>query len=201
MHSRSFLSILSIFGLIILLITSSCGKETTAPEAVESEIDFQLSGALNRSFDSENANFCGDGQINASGDINKLLIRLKVNSTFDGTEELIQIYLMLPLDSTNEVPEPGNYTLDESKLGPNTRFLYQMVQGEDSFARYMFSGFYLRLEIQESMNDQIKGRFSLKGRQQSGLRMINGQLEEVELANDGQVNVSGKFNVDLIVRD
>ena len=54
-----------------------------------------------------------------------------------------------------------------------------------------------RIVIEESDNNHLIGKFSLSANQSYGQRVLNGQVEDIKLANQGKISVSGKIDVIL----
>jgi len=98
----------------------------------------------------------------------------------------------MPLDS-DDFPIEGKYYTHE--LSDNfSGVSYKNQWNNDSFSKYRFETGLARIIIEQSDNNHLIGKFSISANQSYGQRMFNGQVENIKLANNGKITVSGKIN-------
>ena len=190
-----------LFVLVILnvVLLTGCSEKADEQQTDDPGIFFRYSGALNRSFNDNNVFFCGAGYTQESPDRKVLFIRLQVRTENDSEDQLSFLQFQIPYEDEQNILTTGIYQFDGTIPGANGRIFYQTESSSESYARFMFEGDEIALSnITYPDNNHLAGRFSMKCHQVNGLRMLNGQLEDVTLGNDGIMYAQGEFFVELI---
>jgi hypothetical protein len=190
-----FYKILILFCVPVIL--SSCSSNTIEPIQIEKEEMIRVSGALNTSLYSDVTVYKCQGAIKSWDIGNTLFLSIRAKNHTPKGDEQISLNLYIPLDSDN-YPETGKYyshMLADDFCGVS----YKNQWGKDSFSKYRFETGLARMVIEESENNCLIGKFSLSARQSSGQRTLNGQVEDIKLANEGKIIVSGKIEFELDV--
>ena len=184
--------------ILILLFTfifSGCNKSSTEPIAIENDEILRISGALNKSFFSYNSQYECQATVKSWDIGNTLILSVKTISTSSNIKEQISFYLYMPIGS-DDLPITGKYyahLLSDNFSGIS----YKNQWNQNSFLKYRFETGLARLVIEESDNSRLIGKFSLSAQQSYGQRTLNGQVEDINLANDGRITVSGKIDFEL----
>ena len=176
---------------------TACSSNTNDPviEGDTSGNEILLRGALNVKFDNKESDYRADfNTISIEGEN---VLQIRVSALSDNTDDKEQALLIcsVPVESATGLPEVGDYqfkTETHEKFKGN--FSYERRLNSGDFFRFKFEGISLRLRINESQPDHLTGSFSFKARQEYGQRMMHGQLEDVNLANNGEINILVNFN-------
>ncbi|MCK5033905.1 MAG: hypothetical protein KAS18_09735 [Calditrichia bacterium] len=181
--------------LSITVIFSGCSSNTVEPIQIESEETIRISGALNKSFYSNDTQYDCQGTIKSWDIGTTLILSIRAKSNTGSGDEQISLNLYIPLDS-DEYPVTGKYyshLLADNFSGVS----YKNQWSQNSFSKYRFETGLARIIIEESDNNHLIGKFSLSAQQSYGQRTLNGEVENIMLINDGKLTVSGKINIML----
>ncbi len=184
-----------ILFISIAVLLSGCSSNTTEPIQIEPEEMIRVSGALNTSFYSDLTEYQCQGIIKNWDIGNTLILSVRAKSNTGNGDEQISLNLYIPLDS-DEYPVTGKYyshLLADNFSGVS----YKKQWNNDSFSKYRFETGLVRVIIEESDNNLLIGKFSLSAKQSYGQRIINGQVEDIKLVNEGKITVSGKIDIML----
>jgi hypothetical protein len=180
---------------LITVILSGCSSNSTDPIQIESEEMIRISGALNKSFFTFETQYTCQSVIK-TWDIGKtLFLSIKARNISNTENEQVSMNFYIPLDS-DELPMQGKYYSTE--LSDNfSGVSYKNQWNNKSSSQYRFETGMARIFIEEINNGNLIGKFSLSARQSYGQRTLNGQVENVNLANEGKITVYGKIDVEL----
>lgn len=181
--------------IILAVIFTGCSSTVTEPIDVSQEEILRISGALNTSFMSDITKYQCRGTIKNWDVGHTLILSVQAISHSSGNKEQLSLYMYIPLKS-NEIPSAGEniiHDISDDFSGVS----YQSNRGKKSSSRYRFESGLARIQIQSSENNHLVGKFSLSAEQTYGQRMINGQVENIQLASDGKITVSGIIDVEL----
>jgi len=184
-----------ILFLSITLIFSGCSSNSVEPIQIEKEEMIRVSGALNTSLYSDITIYECQGTIKSWDIGNTLFLSIRAKRNLNNTNEQINLNLYIPLDSDN-YPVAGKYyshLLADNFSGVS----YRNQWAQNSFSKYRFETGMARIVIEKSDNNHFIGKFSLSANQSFGQRVLNGQVEDIKLANQGKITVSGKIDVML----
>jgi len=181
--------------LITASLLCSCGSGTMEPIEIQSQQLLNISGALNSTFSIDESNYQCLGTIK-NWDIGyTLILSVKAKGTSINKNEQVSLYFYMPIGS-DDLPITGKYyahLLSDNFSGIS----YKNQWNQNSFLKYRFETGLARLVIEESDNSRLIGKFSLSAQQSYGQRTLNGQVEDINLANDGRITVSGKIDFEL----
>jgi len=178
--------------IFVSLILCGCGSGTMEPIAIEPEEMIRISGALNTSFVTDGTQYECQGKIKTWEIGNTLILSIRAKNNSDSNNEQISLTLYMPLD-TEDFPIEGKYYTHE--LSDNfSGVSYKNQWNKNSFSKYRFETGLARIIIEQSDNNHLIGKFSISANQSYGQRMFNGQVENIKLANNGKITVSGKIN-------
>jgi len=155
----------------------------------------RISGALNTSLYSDITVYECQGTIKSWNIGNTLFLSIRVKNHTTNGDEQISLNLYIPLDS-DDYPVAGKYyshLLADNFSGVS----YKNQWSNNSFSKYRFETGMARIFIEESEDNHLIGKFSLSAHQSYGQRVLNGQVEDIRLANQGKITVSGKIDVML----
>lgn len=190
------MKILSTFIIFLFpLFYTGCNSNSIEPIPIENNEIIHISGALNKSFNILETNY--DCQtIVKSWDIgNTLILSIRGKSETENTEEQISLTLYFPLGQ-DDYPETGKYY--SNNFSDNfSGVSYKNQWNENSFSKYRFETDAAKIIFEESENSNLSGKFSLIAKQSYGQRILNGQVENIQLAHDGKITVSGKIDIVL----
>jgi len=182
-----------ILFLSITLIFSGCNSNSVEPIQIEKEEMIRVSGALNTSLYSDVTVYECQGTIKSWDIGNTLFLSIRAKRNLNNENEQINLNLYIPLDS-DDYPVAGKYyshLLDDNFCGVS----YKSQWARDSFSKYRFETGLARIVIEKSENNHLIGKFSLSANQSYGQRVLNGEVEDIKLANQGKITVSGKIDV------
>ena len=180
---------------VIALILCGCGTKNIKPIDLQSKELLKISGAVNTTFTIDDTYFQCQGVIKNWDIGNTLILSLKANINSENENEQVSLYLYIPLDS-DEIPIAGKYyshVLSDNFSGVS----YKNQWNKNSFSKYRFESGLARIIIEESNDNHLIGKFSLSAIQSYGQRTLNGQVENIKLANEGKIIVSGIIDVAL----
>lgn len=190
---------MNFYKLLLLLsiaaLFSGCSSNSVEPIQIEKGEIIRISGALNTSLYSDITVYECQGTIKSWDIGNTLFLTIRAKRNFNNENEQINLNLYIPLDS-DDYPVSGKYyshLLNDNFCGVS----YKNQWAKNSFSNYRFETGMARLVIEESANHHLVGKFSLSANQSYGQRILNGQVEDVKLANQGKITVSGKIDVAL----
>lgn len=183
------------FFIILTLLLCGCGSSTMEPIEIESQEMLRISGALNTSFNSTETQYLCRGTIKSWDIGHTLIISVQVIKNVSNTNEQASLYMYIPLES-NEIPVAGEYLIHDIS-DDFSGLSYKSQWEKNSYSKYRFEAGLVRLIIENSVDNRIVGKFSLEAKQSYGQRVLRGQVEDIKLANDGDVLISGKIDVEL----
>lgn len=179
----------------IAILFSGCNSNSTEFIQIEKEEMIRVSGALNTSLYSDITVYECQGIIKSWDIGNTLFLSIRAKRNLNNDNEQINLNLYIPLDS-DEYPLNGkyySYILEDNFCGVS----YKSQWAKNSFSKYRFETGLVRIVIEENDNNHLIGKFSLSANQSYGQRILNGQVEDIKLANKGEITVSGKIDVVL----
>ena len=180
----------------ITVVLSGCSSNTTESIQIESEELIRISGALNKSFYTFETQFDCQGIIKSWDIGNTLFLSVKAINISNNENEQVSMNFYIPLDS-DEMPVQGKYyshELSDNFCGVS----YKSYWNNNSSSKYRFETGLVRIFIEENSGGQLVGKFSLSAKQSYGQRTLNGQVEDIKLANQGKITVSGLIDVVVI---
>ncbi len=183
------------FITILALLLCGCGAGSMEPIEIESMEMLRISGALNTSFLSESTEYQCRGTIKSWDIGHTLILSVQSIKNAPGLTEQASLYMYIPLES-NEIPAAGEYLIHDIS-DDFSGLSYKSQWGKNSFSKYRFEAGLARLIIESSSGNQITGRFSLEAKQSFGQRTLKGQVENIRLANERKITVSGKIDFEL----
>lgn len=181
----------------ITLIFSGCSSNSIEPIQIESEEMIKISGALNKSFFTIETQYDCQATIKSWDIGNTLILSIRAKSNTDDADEQISLNLYFPLDS-DDYPVTGKY-YSHMHADNFSGVSYKNQWAKNSFSKYRFETGLARMIIEESDNNHLIGKFSLSANQSYGQRMLNGQVEDIKLTNQGKIIVTGKIDFELDV--
>ena len=182
--------------ILLALLLAGCGTKTTEPIHIANDELLKISGALNKSYYTLGSDYDFQGVIKTWEIGNTLLVSFKVKNTTNETTEQVSMSFYVPLGD-DKSPVTGkyySYDLFDNFSGVT----FKSIRNNNS-SKYRFETGKIRIFIEENINGQISAKFILYARQSYGQRMLDGQVEDVKLANDGKISVSGKIDVNLAI--
>jgi hypothetical protein len=186
-----------ILYFLITVILSGCSSNSIEPIQIDSEEMIRISGALNKSFFTAETQYTCQGIIKEWDIGNTLFLSVKAKNNSAKESQQISMNFYIPLDS-NEIPVQGKYYSND--LSDNfSGVSYKSQWNNNSSSQYRFETGLVRLVIEESSNNHLIGKFSLSAQQSYGQRILNSQVENIKLANEGKITVSGIIDVNLII--
>ena len=180
---------------VIALILCGCGANNIKPIDLQSKELLKISGAVNTTFNTDDTYFQCQGVIKNWDIGNTLILSLRANINSENENEQVSLYLYIPLAS-DKIPIAGKYyshVLSDNFCGVS----YKNQWDKQSFTKYRFETGLVRMVIEESENNRLIGKFSLYARQSYAQHTLNGQVENIKLANKGKITVSGKIDIIL----
>lgn len=167
------------------------------PFQTEQKTVFEFNGGLNSSFGQGVLDIEGKAKIVQIGtDKYSLDVQIRINSKTNEETEQGSIAFRYGFESTTGIITAGNYLVEEQNPGVIVaQGQYNLRKSENSFARYSFTGQKFLLKIDASDNEHIRGNFTIFLQQKSGERMMDGQLENVELKSP--LAAMGKFDLNV----
>ena len=181
----------------VTLIFSGCSSNSIEPIQIESEEMIKISGALNKSFFTIETQYDCQATIKSWDIGNTLILSIRAKSNTDDADEQISLNLYFPLDS-DDYPVTGKY-YSHMHADNFSGVSYKNQWAKNSFSKYRFETGLARMIIEESDNNHLIGKFSLSANQSYGQRMLNGQVEDIKLTNQGKIIVTGKIDFELDV--
>ena len=181
----------------VTLIFSGCSSNSIEPIQIESEEMIKISGALNKSFFTIETQYNCQATIKSWDIGNTLILSIRAKSNTDDADEQISLNLYFPLDS-DDYPVTGKY-YSHMHADNFSGVSYKNQWAKNSFSKYRFETGLARMIIEESDNNHLIGKFSLSANQSYGQRMLNGQVEDIKLTNQGKIIVTGKIDFELDV--
>jgi len=165
---------------------SACESTSTVePTQTQNLTSFEYKGGINTVFDSGSSEFQGKARITQlSSTTYRLDIQINARSAFINENEQGNISFRFQFESENGHLPAGNYIIETQ--GQNNLISqgdYQLTNGPNSFTRYLFEGSRLSLKIKSNKSNQLVGSFMLDLKQRNGERMLDGQLETVQLSS------------------
>ncbi len=188
----------------------SCGKDggsiVNSNEITEPDFSARVGGALTTTFDGDKKDFQHIVSIRITPD--SKLLNMSFYLTVDkpvnaemAEREQARIDVIFPFESSNNVPESGNYIVEKNAEAQfNSRFSYDRKIDSFNFDRLIFDGERLAMVIEKVTAERISGRLSLDLLQVSGQRSINGLIEDLHLAFNGRANAFVEFDVPYTVQ-
>jgi hypothetical protein len=184
--------------ILIALFLSGCGTNTTEPIQIEHDELLKISGALNKSFFTIDSEYDCQAVVKSWDIGNTLFVSFKVKNTSDGKNEQVSMHFYLPLGD-DDSPQIGKYY--SHNLSDNFSGISFKSFWNNNSVQYRFESGTIRILIENNTDGLISGKFSLTARQSYGQRIFDGQVEDIKLANDGKISVSGKIFVNLDVEN
>jgi hypothetical protein len=177
-----------------MFIFFGCNSNSVEPIAIENDEILRISGALNKSFFSIDSKYDCQAVIKTWDIGNTLFVSFKVKNASDGKNEQVSMHFYVPLgeDESPQVGKYYNHNLSDNFSGISFKSFWK-----NNSAQYRFESGTIRILIEDNTNGLIIGKFSLTARQSYGQRIFDGQVEDIKLANDGKISVSGKMNMKL----
>ncbi len=182
-------------------VTISCDNDVVAPEAPDPQnFSVRLGGALEVSFDKNVTAarehvllLMPEGQASLS-----MFFQMRINN--DSKNDEVSMHVTFPVTVSKDHPEPGIYEHRYEAHSPffgNTEYRLTVPDASDLQVIYNFRGIAVQLRLEESSADHVKGDLHITAKQVRGLIKSYGQLQDVRLANDGQIAIAVKFDVPL----
>jgi len=190
-------TLISALASLALFLSACESTSVVEPTQTQNLTSFKYSGGLNTKFDSGSTEFQDKARITPL-DLNRyrLDIQISVRSASINENEQGNISFRYQFESENGNLPAGNYSIETQE--PSNSLAhgdYQLTKGPNSFARYSFNGSRLSLRIESNESGRLAGTFMLHLKQTSGKRMLDGQLETVQLALP--IVASGYFDLEV----
>lgn len=188
-----FYKIVLFFSITVIL--SGCSSNSIEPIQIDSEEMIRISGILNKSFYTFETQYNCQGIIKDWNIGRTLFLSVKAKNISGNENQQISMNFYIPLKS-DEMPVQGKYyshLLADNFSGVS----FKNQWNSNSFSKYRFETGVVRIVIEESENNHLIGKFSLSANQSYGQRILNGQVEDIKLTNQGKITVSGKIDVEL----
>jgi len=190
----TIISILTVFAILMI----SCESTTVVqPDQTQNLSLFEYKGGLNTTFDAGSPNFQSKGRITQlSSTTFRLDIQINVRSASINQNEQGNISFRFQFESEDGNLPKGNYIIDTQEPGNLiSQGDYQLTIDPNSFSRYKFYGSKLSLKIESNKSNHLVGSFMLMLEQSIGERMLDGQLETIQLASP--VVAAGYFDFEV----
>ena len=190
-------TLISVLASLALFLSACESTSVVEPAQTQNLTSFKYTGGLNTTFDSGSSEFQGKARI-IQLDLNsyRLDIQINVRSESNSQNEQGHIIFRYQFESENGKLPAGNYIKEIEEPGNSlVQGDYQLTKGLNSFARYSFNGSKLSLRIESNESGRLVGTFLLHLDQRSGERMLDGQLETIELASP--VVAAGYFDLEV----
>ncbi|MFC2088993.1 hypothetical protein ACFLSX_05265 [Calditrichota bacterium] len=184
-----------VFVILLAIVFTGCSSNITEPIEVSQQEILRISGALNTSFMSDETEYQCRGTIKTWDIGNTLILSVQATSNSSSSKESLSLYMYIPLKS-NEIPKGGENLIHD--ISDNfSGISYQSQWDERSLSKYRLETGLARIFIETSEDNHLVGKFSLSANQTYGQRMLDGQVENIQLANEGKITVAGKIDVEL----
>jgi hypothetical protein len=173
-----------LFLLVTVLLFPACDSTVTdSLSTIDKNTSLTYSGGLNVTLDEGIQDFNKRVRIiNQENDSYLLDLQMNVKTLNNSKREQASIQLDIPFLSENGIFPAGNYNLTNNQIRTAIGN-YELIKNNGDFARFNFKGVSATLAIDESNSKYIKGSFIIEMEQISGMRMTDGQLENVILSS------------------
>lgn len=185
---------LSLTAMLVMLGVIACDSNDPMITDDSAQQTMQVQGALNADFEQEKAEFLGAIHSASLSSGGRLDLRVLARERDSDTEKQINLTLTLPLAPGERMLTPGDYVFTGEELQARVDY-NQSNQAAQSYAQYQFEGSRVSLRITKADLEGVHGQFSLQARQIQGRRMQEGQLEDVQLADEGRIQVQSRFEI------
>ncbi len=177
----------ALFILLIFLFTA-CDSNSLAPSEDENETanKISVSGALNTNFSSDYSHFINAVKSRSCNDEHGFFMKLVASNENSGKSIYLSLYI--PLQTNDGVPAVGDY-LFSTEVDSNFygTISFKSITDKYNNSAYEFSCESITLKVMKSGDDYFFSKFVVTAKQIQGKRMFNGQLEDIELSNDGKI--------------
>ncbi|MEJ2194089.1 MAG: hypothetical protein P8X73_04420 [Ignavibacteriaceae bacterium] len=173
-----------LFLLVTVILFPACDSTVTdSLSTIDKNTSLTYSGGLNVTLDEGIQDFNKRVRIiNQKNDFYLLDLQMNVKTLNNSKREQASIQLDIPFLSENGIFPAGNYNLTNNQIRTAIGN-YELIKNNGDFARFNFKGVSATLVIDESNSKYIKGSFIIEMEQIPGIRMTDGQLEDVILSS------------------
>lgn len=190
---------------ILIVLGFSCQRKTTEqlPVLNSKELLIKVSGALDLNF--KDSKVPKDTKIQQNGELiiipnsgqNLLMMNFKSAVTHKDKQETIQISIAVPIAVSSGIPTPGEYLFynkNDRHISGNIAYTIAKNDKSKLHAYYHFQFTTLILRIEDSDEDGLVANFLMTACQVAGYKKTFGKGEEIQLADDGRIQIQASFD-------
>ncbi|HMB94311.1 MAG TPA: hypothetical protein VKP65_25915 [Rhodothermales bacterium] len=181
--------------MLIMLVLIACdSNDPTTSTDDPAQQTIQVQGALNAHFEQAKTEFFGALNSASLSSGGRLDLRVLARERDGDVEKQVNLVITLPLAAGERMLPPDDYLFTAEELQARVDY-YLSNRERQAYAQYQFEGRRLNLRITKADLNGVHGQFSLQARQSQGRRMLDGQREDVQLADEGQIQVQSRFEI------
>ena len=177
-----------IIVLIMMFILIACSDNTTD---VNSEIlsdKIRISGALNTEFNAMRTTISEQNR----NDITTIYFSGEAITQAEDFQQQFAVKFFVETDFENGIQLGHNYEIVADEL--YNQLQYKSSWDATSFTELQFQVGSGEVYIDRMDDSYIYGQIRFQALQKQGRRMIHGQVEDLNLANQGEISVNGIFS-------
>ena len=177
------------FLIISIIFFMSCSENATDSALQPVNEPIHISGALNTNFESSQAILSQTVTEN-----NKLYyFSIQGASDQDNFWQQASLKFIVKLEPAQDLRVGENF--DISDQSASNKINYRSRWDESTYTDLVFEIDGGEIRVDSIDGQKIAGRFKIWAQQSTGRRMTHGQVEDLILSNQGDINVSGVFSV------